>query len=186
MMMMDDQLFLAEQSLSLFSATIIASNCCDQRTCIQKVYEEEGFGRAYAIQKGLPLDSKGNFPVVHFINILLEQCNQKSSQYYDCSLAVHSAFCDKANIYFKNAEKECIPNRLFPSKTILDNIHKLITRFKINEDQRAGNEDHVVLLKAEFERTYFENTSTCILAAFLIAHRMKLPCMIVRNLIFGM
>ena len=80
------------------------------------------------------MDSKGNFPVVHFINILLEQCNQKSSQYYDFSLAAHSAFCDKTNIFFKNSEKGCIPNRLFPSKTILDNIQKLITRFKNSED----------------------------------------------------
>ena len=104
------------------------------------------------------MDSKGNFPVAeldikYFISILLEQCNQKSSHYYDFSLAVHSAFCDEAKIYFKNSEKGCIPNRLFQSKTILDNIHKLITRFKINEDQRTGKEDHVVLLKAEFKRT---------------------------------
>ena len=49
---MDDQLFLAEQSLSLFSATIIASNFFDL-----KVYEEEGYGRAYAIEKGLPWGS---------------------------------------------------------------------------------------------------------------------------------
>jgi hypothetical protein len=129
-------------------------NCCDHREVIQKAYEVEGFGAKYARENKLPLDRKGKFPVVavdtkHLINRLLEQCNQKSTQYVDFSVDIHNAFCDKTKVVL-NGIQTSIPNRLLPSATIWKNINNIISTVNINGDQLCN---HVPLFKGDFKKT---------------------------------